>query len=207
MCEVLKKHKPSNSSNKHIKINVKEPSLGFQQLQEALDSMTHDAVLAHLPENVMKAVSWLYDDDITAARAMLAEAESLENDSIRSSARREIELLRRTIQSGQIKAASYNVTMPAGKLSVIAYTPSKCYVATVCFGQDAPETNKLRAWRDDYLLNYEFGKNFVVWYYNNGEKFADIAKKHPAAKLAAKILIRTFTLFVAKHKLGARDGR
>jgi hypothetical protein len=76
---------------------------------------------AHLPERVMKAASWLYANDITAARAMLAEAERKENDIIRASATREIALLKRTVQSGQVKSGSYSVQMPAGNLSVELY--------------------------------------------------------------------------------------
>lgn len=186
---VLKLHKKSGGF-RTIKINVKEPGQGFVELQNALASMSHNDILAHLPKQVMKAASWLYDDDITAARAMLAEAERLENDLIRSSAAREIELLRRTIATGQVKAAHYSVEMPAGKLNVVAYSPSKCFVATVCFGQSAPETAALRLWRDQYLIERNWGRQFIVWYYNNGERFADLASRLPALKMLAKVCIK-----------------
>lgn len=101
--------KPYNS----IRINVKEPVGGCAELDSALASMQHYDVLAHVPEKVMQAASWLYDDDITAARGMLAEAERRENDIILASATREVALLKRTIQSGQVKSASYSVQMPA----------------------------------------------------------------------------------------------
>lgn len=195
---VLKYHKKSGAKN-IIKINVKEPAQGFAELQQALASMSHDDILAHLPENVMKAASWLYDDDITATRAMLAEAERLENDMIRSKATREIELLRRTISTGQVQAASYSVEMPAGKLSVVAFTPSKCFVATVCFGENATETATLRTWRDQYLIEQEWGRKFIVWYYTNGEKFAEIASCSPALKGVVKACISIFAKAVA-HK-------
>jgi hypothetical protein len=61
--------------------------------------MQHYDVLVHVPEKVMQAASWLYDYDITAARAMLAEAEREENDIILASATREVALLKITIQS------------------------------------------------------------------------------------------------------------
>jgi hypothetical protein len=195
---VLKQHKTNSHKKTNISINVKEPTAGFQELQLALNSMSHDIVLAHLSEKVMKAASWLYDDDITAARAMLAEAERLENDSIRASARKEIDLLRRTIQSGQIKAANYSVSMPAGILSVIAFTPSKCFVVTVCFGQDASQTIALRTWRDNFLLTYGIGRRFVVWYYNNGENYASVAQKYPIVKYIAKNLINAFSIMITK---------
>ena len=55
---------------------------------------------------------------------MLAEATQIENDMIKKNALKEIELLKRTIKSGQIKSANYTVVMPAGRLSVIATSPS-----------------------------------------------------------------------------------
>ena len=192
---VLKRHKKSGAW-RSIKINVTEPAQGFGELQQALASMSHNDMLAHLPKEVMKAASWLYDDDITATRAMLAQAERLENDMIRASATREIELLRRTILTGQVKAATYNVAMPAGKLNVVAYTPSKCFVATVCFGEGAPETASLRIWRDQYLIEQSWGRQFIVWYYNNGERFADLASRSPALKVVVKACIRIFTKIV-----------
>lgn len=192
---VLKQHKLTTHVYKTIKINVKEPAAGFQELKTALESMSHDAVLAHLPEKAMKAASWLYDDDITAARSMLAEAECLENDMIRATAAREIELLRRTIGTGQVKAANYSVAMPAGKLNVIAFTPSKCFVATVCFGENAPETETLRNWRDRSLVENKLGRKFIVWYYNNGEYFAGIASRWPVLKK----IVKTFISIIAKN--------
>ena len=193
---VLKKHKKSGI-NRTIKINVKEPSSGFQELNNALTMMSHNDVLAHLPEKVMKAASWLYDDDITAARAMLAQAEKLENDIVRVNASREIELLQRTISTGQIRSATYSVEMPVGILNVVAFTPSKCFVASVCFGEDAFETQVLRQWRDSFLIERKYGRMFIVWYYENGEMLADFAKRHIVIKVILKFSIGIFARTVA----------
>ncbi|AZP12442.1 CFI-box-CTERM domain-containing protein [Undibacterium parvum] len=191
--KVLRHHKKFTGT-KTIRINVKAPSQGFSELEETLESMSHDHMLVHLPAHVMSAAKWLFDDDITSARAMLAEAESLENDMIRATAKREIALLQKTISTGQVQAATYSVDMPAGRLNVIAYSPSKCFVATVCFGQNAPETKILRSWRDQFLIEQKWGRHFVVWYYNNGENFAKITSRHPVlislAKIGINILVK-----------------
>ena len=121
--EVVKKHR-NTGTNMSIEVNSDEPTSGFQQIETALSELVLTDPLANLPAAVMDAAKWLYDDDITAARAMLAEAESVENDLIRSNARKELELLRRTIKNKQIKSASYRVEMPAGILQVNVYTPS-----------------------------------------------------------------------------------
>jgi len=42
---------------------------------------------------------------------------------MRESAERELRVLRRTVESGQVKHATYTVNMPAGTLSVLVFTP------------------------------------------------------------------------------------
>jgi hypothetical protein len=120
---VLAKNKQSGFFST-VNINVKEPTEGFSQLDYEISKMNVTDQLAYLPEKVMQAANWLYDNDVTAARAMLAEATQIENDMIKKNALKEIELLKRTIKSGQVKSANYTVVMPAGKLSVNASSPS-----------------------------------------------------------------------------------
>jgi len=194
---VLDKHKKSGVY-KNIKINIKDPSAGFAELQDALTSMKHDDLLEHLPENVMEAATWLYDDDITSARAMLSDAKKIETEVIKKNASREVELLKRTISSGQIKSASYSVEMPAGTVNVVAYSPSFCYVATACFGQTAPQTVALRSWRDSYLINRSWGRNFIVWYYKNGAELSTFARKSPVVKVILKTLINLVVSIISK---------
>lgn len=120
---VIKKHKGKGIRTK-IEVNSNEPAHGFKKIDEALSSLIVTDALSHLPSNVMDAAKWLYDDDITAARSMLAEADRIENDVIRASAKHELELLRRTIANKQIKTATYTVAMPAGSLHVSVFTPT-----------------------------------------------------------------------------------
>jgi hypothetical protein len=119
----LKRHKV-NGPTKRIEINTDTPNQGFKEIDQALGELTINDPLAALPEKVMNAAKWLYDDDITVARSMLAEADRIENNIIRTNAKKELELLRRTINNKQIKTASYNVQMPAGRLIVSVHTPS-----------------------------------------------------------------------------------
>lgn len=202
---VLKLHKKSALSQSII-IDVKAPSDGFSKLQDALAAMSREDVLAHLPEHVMEAASWLYDDDVTAARAMLAEAERLENDVIRAQASRDIELLKRTILTGQVQRANYSVEMPAGRLNVVAATPptlSKCFVSSVCFGEDSPETLALRAWRDRYLIGKWWGRKFIIWYYKNGEHLAESISRSAMCKAVAKTFIKAIAMAVARNMNGS----
>ncbi|WP_312125790.1 CFI-box-CTERM domain-containing protein [Pseudomonas sp.] len=204
LLKVLKKHKRIPPSQT-IKVNINEPQEGFRQIDEALAGVYLTDPLAYLPEHVMEAAKWLYDDDMTAARAMLAESMRIETDMLRTNATRELGLMRRTISSGQVKSATYTVETPALRLHVIAYSPSMCYVATVCFGQQSPKTNALRAWRDSALVNHHLGRKFIVWYYQHGERMADIAKRHSIILLTSQIAIGILATWAQRH--GSRHER
>jgi hypothetical protein len=119
---VLKRHKKTVSRS--VTIDIKQSAKGFAEVRQVLAAMSHTDMLANLPGRVMEAAQWLYANDMTAARAMLAEAERRENDVIRANAGRELELLRQTIATGKVRSASYAIAMPAGTLNVYIYTPN-----------------------------------------------------------------------------------
>ena len=194
---VLEHNKPHTNSE-YIKINVEEPEEGFKVVESTLNKMDYADPLAHLPGRVLDAAKWLYDDDVTAARAMLAQAAGAENNIIRRSAEKEINLLKRTISSGQIKSASYTVTMPAGNLYITAYSPSKCYIATECFGQNSEPTITLRKFRDDILLKSDFGRKFIVWYYSNGYDLAIILSRKKVLKSFVKFILYRIVWVIEK---------
>jgi len=120
-----------NRPRQSISINIEAPGLAFAEIDAALQKMETEDVLAHIPEHVMAAATWLYDDDVTAARSVLAEAKRAKNEIMKRAARKELELLKRTIASGQVKTATYSVELPAGILNVNAFTPAKGLFATI----------------------------------------------------------------------------
>ena len=121
--KVLIKHK-KKGIYATVRVNVKEPLIGFLEIDKVITQMKIEDQLAYLPKQVMEAATWLYDNDVTAARSMLAEATRVENDMLKKNALKEIDLLKRTINSGQVKTANYNLELPSGTLSVIATSPS-----------------------------------------------------------------------------------
>ncbi len=189
--QVLKKNPPSKPY-KSIRVNVKDPEEGFSEIDIALESLVHEDVLAHVPEKVMEAASWLYDDDITALRSMLAEADRKDNNLIQDSVWREVELIKRHIRSGEVKSVSYAVKMPAGTLSIVAYAPSKCFVATVCFGRGSNEVIVLQNWRDNSLMHNESGRRFIIWYYQNGESISHFVDYSPFIKMLVHFSLKLF---------------
>jgi hypothetical protein len=163
------RHNERAPRTERIEINLKEPEEGLAAVDAALDRIRITDDLAYLPSSVMDAASWLYDDDATAARAVLVRIAAAETQALKKSAERELGLLKRTIASGQIKTASYTVETPAGNLVITASVPSKCFVATVAFGENDARTETLRIWRDTTLVKSSAGRRFIDWYYRNGE--------------------------------------
>lgn len=108
-----------------ITINAEAPQEGFDRVEAGFESLKFDEALLSLPEHLMQAATWLYDDDVTAARGILAEAKRLETNAVLEQARKDVDLLKRTVQSQQVQQASYSVTLPAGTLSISVYTPHK----------------------------------------------------------------------------------
>lgn len=190
---ILKRHERKPNTQR-IEVNVKKPEEGLAEIDRAMNRIVVTDELAYLPSYVMDAAKWLYSDDVTTARAMLAELSSVETRALKASATREIELLKRTIRSGQVQSASYSVKTPGGNLVISATTPSFCFVATVCLGNADPRTNALRAWRDDTLKKSSIGRRFVVWYYRNGPTLARVLASNP---VSMKLTRAGLTCFVA----------
>jgi hypothetical protein len=108
-----------------VRIDTESPHVGISEVRQALSEMKVTAPLAHVSNNVMEAANWLYDDDITVARAMLVQIAALHYDSIRKSAYRDLELIFDSITAGQIKTATYRVPAPSCTIVVQIFTPKK----------------------------------------------------------------------------------
>lgn len=206
MRKVVEKHRP-NAPFLSVHVDSKKPEEGFARIDAALERMRKEDLLAHVPENVLAASTWLCDNDMTAARALLAALEGRENELLRESAIREIELLKRTVRSGQVKHASYSVRMPGGNLNVSVHKRSACFVATACFGTHAPETETLRRWRDERLISSPSGRRFIAWYYAHGATLAKLARNTPGALPAIRWMLRHFARAVAGREASERKVR
>jgi hypothetical protein len=111
----------------------------------------------------MKAATWLYDDDITAARGLVAVATIAENEMMKGQARKDIGLLRRTITAGQVKTASYSV--------------------------NHPEDMFLRWYSDNVLSRGWVGRKFTSAYKRVGPVLADwIQGRASASRFARRII-------------------
>lgn len=187
--ESILKHNKASPPSRTVTVNIKKPEDGLAAIDAALASIAVTDELAHLPPHVMDAASWLYDDDVTAARAVLIKLASAETEALKQSATRELELLKRTIRSGQVQSASYEVKTPGGSLFVRAEVPSKCFVATVAFGEMDPRTETLRLWRDRTLSQSGPGRALIAWYYRNGEMLARRLGRRPVTLAVTRMVL------------------
>ena len=68
--------------------------------------------------------------------------------------------------------------------------PGYCFVATVAFGEDAPELDVLRGFRDRVLSQSEAGRAFVAWYYREGPALAGFVERRPVVKRVTRSALR-----------------
>lgn len=71
--------------------------------------------------------------------------------------------------------------------------PGGCFVATVAFGEGAPELTTLRAFRDRVLLRSGPGRAFVGWYYREGPALARMVGRRPWLQAATRAVLRRVT--------------
>jgi hypothetical protein len=193
LVKVVERHRKS-PPKRNIRINMESTHAGLIEINKLLaEAAKLDNSLTPIPEQAMNAACWLCGNDMLVARALLAEAREKENEVICAQAKRDIDLLKSAIYSRKVSSAQYRIDLPTQTLVITAYTPSKCYVATACFGEGAVETEVLRRWRDESLINSEYGRKFIVWYYNNGEAIAGLTGNR-----LIKAVVKTGISVVAK---------
>lgn len=66
---------------------------------------------------------------------------------------------------------------------------ARCFVATMAYGIDAPETNHLRDWRDRVLMQSAAGRVLVAVYYWLSPSLVFVAKRSPVVKRLAVSLV------------------
>lgn len=65
-----------------------------------------------------------------------------------------------------------------------------CFIATAAFGYyDAREVRALRRFRDEYLLRYNAGRQFVAWYYAHSPRAAAVIREHALLRSVTRIVL------------------
>lgn len=117
-----------NKKNKKIDnvfINTDDPLSGLDELSTIVKSFYDADEIIHLPEELTSAITWLADDDVTAARGILAAIEEEEANLIESRAYIEIETLEGLLKiDGKIKL-NQTIEFPNGYIKISTFTPKK----------------------------------------------------------------------------------
>ena len=75
-----------------------------------------------------------------------------------------------------------------------------CFIATAAYGTPlAEEINVLRNWRDDYLLQNEFGRVFVAAYYNLSPPIADHIRVSKVKSQLTRKIIEPFVKILSER--------
>lgn len=77
-----------------------------------------------------------------------------------------------------------------------ARTKEGCFVASCVYGEFAPETNRLRVFRDTRLMSYAFGRAFVTFYYWFSPALVRFLDRCPAAKPMVRAVLDRFVRFL-----------
>lgn len=72
-------------------------------------------------------------------------------------------------------------------------SPGTCFVATVAFGEGAPELDTLRAFRDRVLVRTLPGRSFIRWYYREGPALAAFVAQRPRLKRVTRTALGFLT--------------
>lgn len=65
----------------------------------------------------------------------------------------------------------------------------RCFIATAAYGESAPETRALRAWRDRVLRPTPWGRGLIRLYYRLSPPLARLLARRPAWRRAVRRLL------------------
>lgn len=96
-------------------------------------------------------------------------------------------------KSGDFLALVYSCTGPLSAIENLTtgalhqvVPKGACFVATMAFGEGAPELDDFRAFRDERLLPHPLGRAFVRAYYLHGAALADLMSKTALTRKLAR---------------------
>lgn len=82
---------------------------------------------------------------------------------------------------------------------------NSCYITTMCYGKDSNEYLELTYFRDNFLVNYKWGRDFINFYYKNSGVLIVTLQNLLLAKAISKAIIKVTTFFIAKFNSTLRN--
>lgn len=87
---------------------------------------------------------------------------------------------------------------PTAASSPAPATDKRCFIATAVYGEDAQETNALRAWRDQVLKVSFLGRWFIRIYYRVSPSVATIIGRRPMLLQIARQMLDSFLNWIVR---------
>lgn len=115
----------------HVSINTEEPLLGLDELHKVIKGFYEAEDVVELPEKLTSAITWLAEDDVTAARALLARIELEEANLIESRAYLEVETIEEFLRKEEIGQLNQTIEFPNGYINISTFTPRKPFFKRV----------------------------------------------------------------------------
>lgn len=180
-----------------VKINIDDPSKGFQELSSALERFCGNHRFIELPDHVEKTLTWLSDDDIIVARALLAEYQQKQAKIVYEVSTRNKLFIQRLIFNKEITDFHEVIEFPNGDLTVYSFKDSFCIIATLVYGSyDHTSVQKLRKFRDNHLTKTLIGRNLTIFYYKRGPIIAELVKNIPPLKYLIRCMLSVFICLI-----------
>lgn len=66
----------------------------------------------------------------------------------------------------------------------------RCFIATLVYGADAPQTRALRRYRDEVLRHHAIGRLSIRWYYRAAPGMCSWLSRHPWASTCVRACLR-----------------
>ncbi len=117
---------------------------------------------------------------------------------------------RRRDQGNIAHAAFHRDARLAGHPRDYANQKPWCFVACLAFGQDAPQTRALRAFRDNVLRPHGAGRALIRWYYKLSPAICDALRSRPLVLALCRAALALLVVPVADalaRAAGRRRGR
>lgn len=108
-----------------------------------------------------------------------------------------------------LKNMQTQLSNAAGRLTGTHSTPQRntssssggCYIATMAYGSyDHPQVLVLRAFRDNYLSERRWGRDFIRFYYKHSPGWVEKLKNHAAINRAIRCCLDGFVSFLKNYK-------
>lgn len=108
----------------------------------------------------------------------------------------------RSAQAGIAAHAGMNLQAQLAYRGVETSQPDqRCFIASALYGQDAPETQALRAFRDRKLAPFALGRLFMVFYYRSSPPIAAVLHRHPSLAAIARYIVSGIYRLLAQERI------